>query len=109
MYAKSEFLAEVSNTKGVTIGLLAGSIWVSPTGPMADNTHKLPENVPGPWYVDDTCTPCRVCLDEAPQLLKYNDDETYVYFFKQPESPEEITAAENASAICPQNSIGNDG
>ena len=56
---------------------------------MADNTHKLPENVPGPWYVDDTCTPCRVCLDEAPQLLKYNDDETYVYFFKQPEGPEE--------------------
>jgi ferredoxin len=53
------------------------------SGPMADNTHNLPENVPGPWYVDDTCTPCRVCLDEAPQLLKDNDDETYVYFFKQ--------------------------
>jgi ferredoxin len=76
---------------------------------MADNTHKLPENVPGPWYVDDTCTPCRVCLDEAPQLLKYNDDETYVYFFKQPEGEDELGAAENASAICPQNAIGNDG
>lgn len=76
---------------------------------MADNTHKLPENVPGSWYVDDTCTPCRVCLDEAPQLLKYNDDETYVYFFKQPEGEDELAAAQNASAICPQNAIGDDG
>ncbi len=42
-------------------------------------------------------------------LASHDDDETYVYFFKQPEGPEENTAAENALAICPQNSIGNDG
>lgn len=76
---------------------------------MADITAKLPENVPGAWYVDNTCTPCRVCLDEAPQLLKYNDEETYVYFYKQPEGDEELAAAENAMAICPQNAIGSDG
>lgn len=76
---------------------------------MADKSAKVPESVPGPWYVDSTCTPCRVCLDEAPQLLKYNDGETYVYFFKQPEGAEELAAAENASAVCPQNAIGNDG
>jgi ferredoxin len=76
---------------------------------MADKSAIVPENVPGPWYVDNTCTPCRVCLDEAPQLLKWNDDETYVYFFKQPEGEEELAAAENAMAICPQNAIGNDG
>ena len=76
---------------------------------MADKNHKLPENAPGTWYVDDTCTPCRVCLDEAPGLLKYNDDETYVYFFKQPESPEEMEAAQNAMAVCPTLAIGDDG
>ena len=76
---------------------------------MPDKESKQPQNVPGSWYVDLTCTVCRTCMEEAPNLLKYNDDETYVYFFKQPEGPEEITAAENASAICPQNSIGNDG
>jgi ferredoxin len=78
---------------------------------MADNTHKLPENVPGPWYVDDTCTPCRVCLDVplAENFLKYNDDESYVYFYKQPEGDEEVNAAAETMAICPQNSIGNDG
>jgi hypothetical protein len=42
-------------------------------------------------------------------ILKYNGDESYVYFHKQPSTPEEIAAAEEAAAVCPQNSIGNDG
>src|SRR6266576_3381576 len=76
---------------------------------MADKASKQPQNVPGPWYVDTTCTPCRVCLDEAPNLLKYNDDETAVYFFKQPENDEETAAAQRAMEICPTLAIGNDG
>ncbi|MHA3770852.1 ferredoxin [Verrucomicrobiota bacterium sgz303538] len=78
---------------------------------MADKAHKLSESVPGAWYVDDTCTPCRVCLDVplADQFLKYNDDETYVYFYKQPEGDDEINAASEAMAICPQAAIGADG
>ena len=60
-------------------------------------------------YVDTTCTPCRVCLDEAPNLLKYNDDETYVYFYKQPENEEEAAAAQRALDVCPTLAIGNDG
>ncbi|MDR0534223.1 MAG: ferredoxin [Verrucomicrobiales bacterium] len=76
---------------------------------MADASRKLPENVPGKWYVDDTCTPCHVCLDEAPMLLKYNDDQSYVFFFKQPSNPEEEDAAVRALDICPTGAIGNDG
>jgi len=76
---------------------------------MADKTKKLPENVPGKWYVDDACTPCHVCLDEAPQLLKYNEDETYVYFFKQPVDADEEAAAQRALEICPTGAIGDDG
>jgi ferredoxin len=76
---------------------------------MADKTIKVPENVPGKWYVDDTCVPCQTCLTEAPQLLKWNDDETKVYFFKQPASPEEEDAAARAMDVCPTASIGNDG
>ncbi len=76
---------------------------------MADPERKLPENVPGKWYVDDTCTPCHVCLDEAPNLLKYNDDESYVYFYKQPSTPVEEDAAHRALEICPTGSIGDDG
>lgn len=78
---------------------------------MAEKAHKVPENVPGPWYVDDTCTPCRVCLDVplAETFLKYNDDETYVYFYRQPEGEEEIESAHETMAICPQGAIGEDG
>jgi ferredoxin len=75
---------------------------------MADSTRKLPENVPGKWYVDDSCTPCHVCLDEAPGMLKYNDDQTYVFVYKQPSTPEEEEAAQRALDVCPTGSIGND-
>src|SRR5438552_1259833 len=43
---------------------------------MADKNSKQPLNVPGAWYVDSTCTMCRTCLEEAPNLLKTNGDET---------------------------------
>ena len=76
---------------------------------MADKASKQPENVPGPWYVDATCTMCRTCLDEAPNLLKTNEDETAVYFFKQPENDEETGAAQRAMDVCPTLAIGNDG
>ena len=76
---------------------------------MADKTNKQPENVPGSYYVDTTCTLCRTCMEEAPNLLKYSEDETYVYFFKQPETPEETAAATRAMEVCPTLSIGNDG
>lgn len=78
---------------------------------MADYTLKLPENVPGPWYVDNTCTPCRTCMEVtgADRVLKYNADESYVFFFKQPEGEEELAIAEETLAVCPQSAIGNDG
>ena len=76
---------------------------------MADKTMKLPENAPGAWYVDSSCTLCRVCMEEAPMLLRYTDDESYVYFARQPENDEEIAAAQCALEICPTLAIGNDG
>jgi ferredoxin len=48
-------------------------------------------------------------MEEAPNLMKYNDDETHAYFFKQPETPEETAAAQRALDVCPTLSIGNDG
>ncbi len=78
---------------------------------MADKSDKVPENVPGKYYVDKTCVPCKTCMDVdgVGSLLKYNDDESYVFFFKQPESKAEETAAEDALAVCPVAAIGNDG
>jgi ferredoxin len=76
---------------------------------MADNANKQPENVAGKWYVDNTCVPCNSCMDEKPSCLKYSADETHVYFSKQPETPEELAAAQRALDVCPTGSIGNDG
>jgi len=42
-------------------------------------------------------------------MLKWNDSETYVFFHKQPDGPEETAIAEEAMAVCPTNAIGNDG
>jgi ferredoxin len=76
---------------------------------MADKLSKQPQNAPGPWYVDTSCALCRLCLEEAPNLLNYNQDEMGVHFFKQPETPDEMTAAQRALDVCPTLAIGNDG
>ena len=78
---------------------------------MADKNDKIAENVPGLYYVDKTCVPCHTCMEIAgvEALLKYNEDQTYVYFHKQPANPEEVKIAEDALAICPTGAIGNDG
>jgi ferredoxin len=76
---------------------------------MADKLSKQPENAPGQWYVDTSCALCRLCLEEAPNLITYNRDETAVHFFKQPETPEETAAAQRAMDVCPTLAIGNDG
>ena len=76
---------------------------------MAEKLTKQPENAPGPWYVDVSCTLCRLCLEEAPNLLKYNADETAVHFLKQPDTSEDMDAARRAMDVCPTLTIGNDG
>ena len=76
---------------------------------MADKNSKQPENVPGKWYVDTTCVPCNSCMDEAGNLLKYSEDQSHVFFARQPASPAEEQQAQKAAEICPTGSIGNDG
>ncbi|MDY0387563.1 MAG: ferredoxin [Methanolobus sp.] len=76
---------------------------------MADKNNKMPENVPGPYYVDDNCIACQVCADEAPDHFKMGDDNSGAYVFKQPENDEEKKACEKALSICPVDAIGNDG
>jgi ferredoxin len=50
-----------------------------------------------------------MCIEEAPNLLKYTKDETAVHFLKQPETSEEMDAAQRAMDVCPTLAIGNDG
>src|SRR5580704_17541107 len=81
---------------------------------MATKDLRLDANVPGPWYIDSSCLPCLRCLDEAGPdtenpLLLLSDDESYVFFAKQPQTESELAAAESALEVCPQNAIAKDG
>ena len=76
---------------------------------MADPNDRVPENVPGSYYVDTNCIDCDVCRDTAPDNFTRSDDNGYSYVYKQPENDEELTLCEEALAACPVEAIGNDG
>ena len=75
---------------------------------MADRNQKVPENVPGPFYVDNTCIDCDQCRSTAPQFFARDDEAGYSYVHRQPVTLEEIARAKEAME-CPVESIGNDG
>lgn len=76
---------------------------------MADQTDKNPLNVPGTYYNDLTCIDCDLCREMAPNIFKRDDGEGLTYVWRQPSTPVEIAAAEEALRSCPTETIGNDG
>ncbi len=76
---------------------------------MADRENKLPENVPGRFYVDDQCIDCDACRETAPACFTRNDDRGYSFVFKQPQTPEEEQLCLEAMEGCPVEAIGQDG
>jgi len=76
---------------------------------MANRNDRLPENVPGAFYVDSSCIDCDMCRGNAPQFFGRNDEIGFSVVYKQPETPEEIREAQEALEGCPTASIGNDG
>jgi ferredoxin len=76
---------------------------------MADKQLKNPENVPGKYYVDNTCIDCDLCRNIAPGTFTRHEEGGYSIVFKQPETAEETAQAEEALASCPSETIGSDG
>jgi len=76
---------------------------------MADRDNKHPENVSGPYYVDDQCIDCDLCRETAPANFTRHNDGGYSYLYKQPETADETAACEEAMAGCPVEAIGKDG
>jgi ferredoxin len=76
---------------------------------MADKNLKVPEGVPGKWYVDENCIACDSCISIAPDFFMMNDDSSHAYVSKQPGTPEEEQACEDSKASCPTDAIGDDG
>jgi len=76
---------------------------------MANKSDRLPENQPGPFYVDSSCIDCDLCRGNAPQFFRRHDEGGFSIVYKQPTTPEEISEAQQALEGCPSESIGNDG
>lgn len=76
---------------------------------MADKSNKLPDNVPGKFYVDDECIDCDLCRETAPDYFSRNEDEGYSYVSKQPDSDDAIDQCMEALEACPVEAIGDDG
>jgi glyoxylase-like metal-dependent hydrolase (beta-lactamase superfamily II)/ferredoxin len=71
---------------------------------MANTARRLAENVPGDFYVDDTCIDCDACRQIAPTVFRDHGDQSSV--FHQPETDAEARRALMALAACPTGSIG---
>lgn len=75
---------------------------------MANPSDRLPQNVPGPFYVDASCIDCDLCRETAPTIFARHDESGYSFVQRQPVTPEEIAAAEEARQGCPVEAIGNE-
>ena len=76
---------------------------------MADNNAKYPDNVPGKFYVDETCIDCDACRATAPENFSRNEDAGYSFVCKQPANAEEEQQCLDAKDGCPVEAIGDDG
>ena len=73
---------------------------------MANILDRLPQNVPGRFYVDSSCIDCGLCPSTAPGHFRRNDDIGQSYVFNQPVTDEEIALCREALEGCPTESIG---
>jgi glyoxylase-like metal-dependent hydrolase (beta-lactamase superfamily II)/ferredoxin len=71
---------------------------------MANLQQRLPENVPGDFFVDSTCIDCDTCSQLAPSVFRDHGDQCSVHH--QPNTEAETRLAMMALVSCPTGSIG---
>jgi len=71
---------------------------------MANVQQRLPENVPGDFFVDESCIDCDTCSQLAPAVFRDHGEQCSVY--RQPESETDTRLALMALVACPTGSIG---
>src|SRR5262245_24581363 len=71
---------------------------------MANSKKRVPENVPGDFFVDSTCIDCDACRQIAPSVFGQAAETSFVK--AQPTSSTERRRALQALLACPTGSIG---
>ena len=73
---------------------------------MADPLDRNPENVPGPFFVDNSCIDCDLCRETAPQFFTRSADSGQSYVHAQPVTAGDVALAQQALESCPTENIG---
>jgi ferredoxin len=76
---------------------------------MADKMRKAAHNVPGRYYVDQTCIDCDLCRESTPGNFLRFDSARHSYVARQPRDAAEEAACLAALEECPVEAIGSDG
>ena len=76
---------------------------------MANPGSRLPENVPGVFYITSECIDCDLCRETAPTVFRRAEDIGFSVVFHQPETDSERSQAMESLNGCPAEAIGNDG
>ena len=71
---------------------------------MASIQKRLPENVPGDFFVDATCIDCDTCRQLAPDTFREQGEFSVVYH--QPDTKDQARLALMSLVACPTGSIG---
>ena len=71
---------------------------------MANFAKRVPENVPGDFFVDATCIDCDACRQIAPGV--FGEAETTSFVKSQPQTPTDRKESLHALLSCPTGSIG---
>jgi len=71
---------------------------------MADFKKRVLDNVPGEFFVDNSCIDCDTCRQLAPNVFEDSGRTSFVKM--QPQTLEEIRKATQALLACPTGSIG---
>ncbi len=66
---------------------------------------RLPDNVPGRFYVNNSCIDCDLCREAAPAIFRRNEKDGYAFVFKQPASDAELRLCLQAVEGCPVEAI----
>src|SRR5205814_1795009 len=71
---------------------------------VARTSQSLPQNVPGEFFVDDSCIDCDACRQIAPETFVERGAHSIVQ--RQPATDDEVRRALMALVACPTASIG---
>jgi ferredoxin len=72
---------------------------------MTENSERLPNNVPGEFYVSEDCDGCAYCGMVAPDHFDFDKPTNTYYVFRQPQTPDEAELVLEAMEDCPVDAI----